>query len=98
MQHARCKLDPAPQAAGKLLDELFSPISQTQTSQHFVCPRSQLAPAKPIQPAMVHEVFRDGELLVDAWRLEYDAQLTANRISLSSQVGAENSHLALLER
>src|SRR3954452_10564126 len=98
MQHSRRKLDASPQTARKLLDEFFTTVGQSEPGQHFIRACSQFAPAQAIKPAMVNDVLHYRELLIDAGRLEHDAQLAANGKIFAPQVSAENPHFALLQR
>ena len=54
--------------------------------------------AKPVQPAMMHEVFHHRQLLIDAGGLENDAELAANSKRLVTQIVTQDSHFALLQR
>lgn len=98
MKHAGRQFDASPQSARKLLDDLATPIGKAQSRQHFIRPRTQFLATEPVQPAMVYEVLRHRELLIDTRRLEHDAEVRANRERLAAQVVAEDSHFALLKR
>ena len=99
VQHACGQFDAAPQAAGKLFDQVARRSARPSRVEHFVGPRAQLAAAEAVQPAVVDDVFHHRQLLVDARRLE-TRRRAARRIAAGSraQVVAEDVHLALLQR
>jgi hypothetical protein len=87
MQHAGGQFDSPPQTARKLLDQLATPISKAEPSEHFIGPSPQLAAAKSVQSAVVNHVFHHRQLLVDAGRLKHNAELRANRSGISRRLG-----------
>src|ERR1019366_943229 len=74
------------EAAGQSLDEIVCPILEAERLEKLADARGERAPGKGIQRTLKHEVLHDGEFLVEARRLEYDAEAPAH---LATRRGTE---------
>ena len=98
VEHALGKFDAAPHAARERFDQIVRPIGEADGGEELVAARRQFARREAVQAAVVAEVLGDRQLLVEARRLEDDAELTANGGRFETKVVAEDRDLALLER
>ena len=98
MQHALGQLGAAPHAAGERFDEVAGAVRQADGGEQLGGTALELGGAQPVEPALVAQVFGDGELLVEARRLEHDAHLSAHGRGVAADVVAEDGDGAALQR
>src|SRR5262245_58988608 len=86
VQKALGQFDALPQSAGQCFDALAPAIGQLKSLQKFGAAARELRADDAVQMPLVQKVLADGQLAIDAWRLEDDANVRANLGHLPTQI------------
>src|SRR5665213_1408050 len=94
MEQSLGDLDAPAHAAAETLDALGGAVAQADRRQRLLDAPAQIRAAQAVEMSLADEIFLGGQLLVEAWRLEYDADLPADFIARFCRVQAEQAHMA----
>ena len=83
-------LDPALQSAGQRLDEIARTVAQVKLDQEMIDPLVEGGPGEAIEMPLVRKVFAHPQFLVEAGRLENDADSGAQGSDVPQQIEPQN--------
>ncbi len=94
VQHRLGDLDPPGEAAREGLDQVAGSVGELEAGEELVRPGGQAGAREAVQMALVAQVLGDGQLLVEARGLEYDADRGPDRAGLGRDVVPEDARRA----
>ena len=83
-------LDPTLQSAGERLDQIARAIAQIELEQEMIDPLAERRPGKAVEMALMFEILAHPQFLVEARRLENDADPAAQRAGVAEQIEPQN--------
>jgi hypothetical protein len=88
------EFDPALQAAGQRFHQIARTFGQSEPTKHRGATLAQILAFEPKQMPMMHQVFTNRKLAVDARMLKNDADSPAQRARLGAQIAIKDAGLA----
>src|SRR5437762_3390628 len=95
MQQPPSELGATRQSSRERLDEIVGPLRQIEIAKHLAHATAKRGSAQAVEMTVMNEIFRHGQLGIEAGILEDHAEPRANALGFPLEIVPEHAHSAL---